>query len=52
MIEDQIESLDDRIERMETFLERREEQLRSQFANMYQAMSLLNSQMSYLTTYT
>lgn len=52
MIEDQIESLDDRIERMETFLERREEQLRSQFANMYQAMSLLNSQISYLTTYT
>jgi flagellar hook-associated protein 2 len=51
IIEDQIESLDDRIERMEAFLERREEQLRSQFSEMYQAMSLLNSQMSYLTTY-
>lgn len=50
-IEDQIESLDDRIERMETYLENREEQLRSEFSRMYQAMSLLNSQMSYLVTY-
>jgi len=52
VIEDQIESLDDRIERMETYLERREEQLRSEFAKMYQAMSLLDSQMSYLSSYT